>query len=297
MNQEKQSEALRLSEMIERYNSGCHSQSMVEDYCAAAVELRRLHAENTAQRAELCTEAARTAEWKLRADQMAEQHRMQTNMRKDLEQKVASLQEELPSRDSWLAECRDAFSLPAVNTELDHHFCSAMTASSEVPAYVIAQAKSLEAQPSAIGAGGVEALRKPLQAVEFPDSVIAGALFDFCGYLTTMPKDQAITVSGSHEASSIVEALKVWAANRSLHLDDADVSGWRVTPAQEHATQLAGECQAAHVEAVLSSGAKLDPGTYVLRRAAHIVHNGILVDGAATQITSTPARAAQGGAA
>jgi chromosome segregation ATPase len=136
---------------------------MVEDYCAAAVELRRLHAENAAQRTELVAEAARTAEEKLRADQMTEQHRMQTNMRKELEQKVASLQEELSSRDSWLAECRDAFSLPAVNTELDHHFCSAMTGPSEVPAYVVAQAKSLEAQLSAIGAGGVEALRKPAQ--------------------------------------------------------------------------------------------------------------------------------------
>ena len=42
----KQPEALRLADLIERYNSGVHSQAIVEDYCKAAAELRRLHAEN-----------------------------------------------------------------------------------------------------------------------------------------------------------------------------------------------------------------------------------------------------------
>lgn len=39
-------EARRLVDLIERYNSGVHSQAIVEDYCKAAAELRRLHAEN-----------------------------------------------------------------------------------------------------------------------------------------------------------------------------------------------------------------------------------------------------------
>lgn len=161
MNQEKQPDAIELAARLETIAaSGVNIFSSRLWMRKAATELQRLHALAETNRAEMVAEAARTAEEKLRADQMTKQHRMQTNMRKELEQKVASLQEELSSRDSWLAECRDAFSLPAVNTELDHHFCSAMTDPSEVPAYVVAQAKALEAQLSAIGAGGVEQLRK-----------------------------------------------------------------------------------------------------------------------------------------
>ena len=40
----KQPEALRLAGLIEHYNSGVHSQAIVEDYSKAADELRRLHA-------------------------------------------------------------------------------------------------------------------------------------------------------------------------------------------------------------------------------------------------------------
>ena len=40
-----QPEALRLADMIERYNAGVLSQAIVEDYCKASAELRRLHAE------------------------------------------------------------------------------------------------------------------------------------------------------------------------------------------------------------------------------------------------------------
>lgn len=46
------SEALRLADLIERYNSGVHSQSIIEDYTKASAELRRLHAENEALRAD-----------------------------------------------------------------------------------------------------------------------------------------------------------------------------------------------------------------------------------------------------
>lgn len=47
------SEALRLADLIERYNSGVHSQSIIEDYTKASAELRRLHAEVEALRAEV----------------------------------------------------------------------------------------------------------------------------------------------------------------------------------------------------------------------------------------------------
>lgn len=45
--------AQRLADAIERYNAGVMSQAIVEDYCNAASELRRLDAENAQLRAEL----------------------------------------------------------------------------------------------------------------------------------------------------------------------------------------------------------------------------------------------------
>lgn len=72
----------------------------------------------------------------------------------------------------------------------------------------------------------------PVQAavdapVAMQESIIAGALFDFCGYLTTLSKESAITASEAHEAAPMVDALKTWADKRDLHIDDADVHGWR----------------------------------------------------------------------
>lgn len=40
----KQPEALRLADVVERLNSGVHSQAILEEYSAAASELRRQHA-------------------------------------------------------------------------------------------------------------------------------------------------------------------------------------------------------------------------------------------------------------
>ena len=50
-----QPEALRLAEMIERYNAGVHSQAICEDYLKAAAELRRLHEVNQELLGELKT--------------------------------------------------------------------------------------------------------------------------------------------------------------------------------------------------------------------------------------------------
>lgn len=61
---------------------------------------------------------------------------------------------------------------------------------------------------------------------------IAGALFDFLGYLTTLPAQEAVTFSECHEASSAVEHLEKWAEKRSLSLDEADVLGWHTTKAE-----------------------------------------------------------------
>lgn len=48
-----QTNAQRLADAIERYNAGVMSQAIMEDYCNAASELRRLDAENAQLRSEL----------------------------------------------------------------------------------------------------------------------------------------------------------------------------------------------------------------------------------------------------
>ncbi len=57
-----------------------------------------------------------------------------------------------------------------------------------------------------------------------PESLIAGALFDFCVYLTA--SDKAITVSCKHDVVPLFDALKKWAKNRGLYLEDAEVKTW-----------------------------------------------------------------------
>ena len=52
----KQSEALRLADAIERYNAGVYAREIHEDYSQAAAELRRLHEVN-AELVEACKAA------------------------------------------------------------------------------------------------------------------------------------------------------------------------------------------------------------------------------------------------
>jgi len=86
----------------------------------------------------------------------------------------------------------------------------------------------LESQLEAIGAGGVEPLRKPAAAQQaVPASVIAGAVFDFAGYLTTLPHKEAIHCSEAHEAAPMVEAITEWCKRRNLTTDGAKVETWR----------------------------------------------------------------------
>lgn len=54
---------------------------------------------------------------------------------------------------------------------------------------------------------------------------IAGALFDFVGYLTTLPIP--LTVGAPCVNDPIIEALKTWAASRGLSLGDARVQDWQ----------------------------------------------------------------------
>ena len=59
-------------------------------------------------------------------------------------------------------------------------------------------------------------------------SVIAGALFDFMGWLTT--RKEKLVLSSSDDASSAVAAITEFAKMRELSLDGAKVTDWNTTP-------------------------------------------------------------------
>jgi len=56
-------------------------------------------------------------------------------------------------------------------------------------------------------------------------SIIAGALFDFLGFLTT--RDNNTTFGANSLAAPAVDLLSQWAEIRSLPLDEADVNCWQ----------------------------------------------------------------------
>jgi hypothetical protein len=56
-------------------------------------------------------------------------------------------------------------------------------------------------------------------------SVVAGALFDFMGWLTS--RDKRLTLSSTDEAGPAVEAITEFAKMRGLSLDDAQVEHWQ----------------------------------------------------------------------
>lgn len=74
----------------------------------------------------------------------------------------------------------------------------------------------------------IEALR---QALEQPKrepvshTVVAGALFDFMGWLTT--RNERLILSFTDDASSAAEAIKEFAKMRCLSLDGARVQDWQ----------------------------------------------------------------------
>ena len=65
-------------------------------------------------------------------------------------------------------------------------------------------------------------------------AVIAGALFDFMGWLTT--RDERLVLSDADEASPAVDAIRDFAKMRGLSLDDAQVQDW-----QDNATPPAAQ--------------------------------------------------------
>ena len=67
--------------------------------------------------------------------------------------------------------------------------------------------------------------------VEALPSIVAGALFDFMGYLTT--SDERWTLSAADDAAPAVRAIQEWARKRDLLLNGANVTGWRAALAQQ----------------------------------------------------------------
>ena len=74
-----------------------------------------------------------------------------------------------------------------------------------------------------------EALAQPEQE-PVAHSVVAGALFDFMGWLTS--RKERIVLSSADNASPAVEAITEFAKMRNLSLDDAKVQDWNTTPPQ-----------------------------------------------------------------
>ena len=68
------------------------------------------------------------------------------------------------------------------------------------------------------------------KAQDMSHGMIAGALFDFMGWLTSRSK--RIMLSSADDASPAVDAIKDFAKMRGLSLDDAKVQDWNTTPPQ-----------------------------------------------------------------
>ena len=81
-----------------------------------------------------------------------------------------------------------------------------------------------------------------------PASVIAGAIYDFADYLSTLPYRVAIYSNGVYEPALMAGAIAGWCKRRNLTTGDAKVENW-----QDH---LAPIPAAQSVDATLAAQAK-----------------------------------------
>ena len=88
----------------------------------------------------------------------------------------------------------------------------------------------------------ITALRTALeqQAEPVSHAVIAGALFDFMGWLTT--RKERLVLSSTDNASPAVESITEFAKMRGLSLDDAKVQDWNILLPQQQAEPVLLEC-------------------------------------------------------
>ncbi|MGH8037066.1 MAG: hypothetical protein ACREPC_00260 [Stenotrophomonas sp.] len=114
--------------------------------------------------------------------------------------------------------------------------------------------------------GAINAALAPPKATVTPSSyeiplppevsgVVAGALFDFLGFLTT--RDKVISLGSTETPHDAMDALEEWASTRGLQLDEPAVADW-----QERGTELATQQDVGK-----SAGDAGDPATIGPRRA------------------------------
>ena len=61
-------------------------------------------------------------------------------------------------------------------------------------------------------------------------SLIAGAIFDFMGYLTTRPK--TVAAGATENPTPVLDHFTVWAKERGLNIEKAMVQDWNTLPGQ-----------------------------------------------------------------
>ena len=87
------------------------------------------------------------------------------------------------------------------------------------------------------------------QAEPVSQAVIAGALFDFMGWLTT--RKERLVLSSTDNASPAADAIKDFAEMRGLLLDDAKVQDWQAYTAPPQRKPLT---EAQQVDCLVKSG-------------------------------------------
>ena len=87
-------------------------------------------------------------------------------------------------------------------------------------------------------------------------SIVAGALYDFLGYLTTRPKPT--TFGSAYDATPALDLLCSWAASRGLDLSEAAVTDWREALDTSLAPQAPSRAKRA-LKTQADKGTRMDP--------------------------------------
>ena len=110
----------------------------------------------------------------------------------------------------------------------------------------------------------VECMEKMAEQEPVAHSIVAGALFDFMGWLTS--RKERLVLSSSAEASPAVEAIQEFAKMRGLSLADADVQNWQQALASQQPREWVGLTEAEAVQVAIDCGC-LDVAWLVFARA------------------------------
>ena len=123
--------------------------------------------------------------------------------------------------------------------------------------YHVEQTRPISKTKEAIQAGK-QAIAELESQKPVAHSVIAGALFDFMGWLTS--RKERIVLSSADNASPAVEAITEFAKMRNLSLDDAKVQDWNTHPPQRTEQSNQEKCR---IETVPAQGTLLPKREWV----------------------------------